>query len=167
MTATRTCGSTASERALERRLGQAGEVGAHLVHRRVAEHVACRHAEQVALLPPLQRPLLLVAVARATRSRRSALATRSSRSSVRSRLGSGSRSIRSGLARSTSPSWRLVPSRSARWRAASGESPERGGQRSAAPLARREPAQAEQAEVGIRRRRQPVEEERQELLHHP
>ena len=30
--------------------------------------------------------------------------------------------MRSGLARSTSPSWRLVPSRSARWRATSGES---------------------------------------------
>ena len=52
----------------------------------------------------------------------SPLVTRSSHGLVRRRSGSGSRSMRSGLATSTSPSWRLVPSRRARWRATSGES---------------------------------------------
>ena len=41
------------------------------------------------------------------------------------------------------------------------------GQRGGALLARRQPAEAEEAEVRIRRGRQPVEEQREQLLHHP
>ena len=75
--------------------------------------------------------------------------------------------MRSGLATRTSPSWRLVPSRRARWRGDLGRVPERGGQRGRALLPRRQPTQPEQAEVGIRRGGQPVEEQGEELLHHP
>ena len=48
--------------ALEAGLGQAGEVGADLLHVRVAEHVTSGDAQEVALLPPLEGSLLLVAI---------------------------------------------------------------------------------------------------------
>ena len=116
-------GRASVERRLEGRLGERARGRRRPdVDGGVAEHVARRDAEQVALLPPLQRPLPVVGGRSRQAMALSALATRSSRGRVRSRLGCGRRSMRSGLATRTSPSCRLVPSRSARWRATSGES---------------------------------------------
>ena len=84
---------------------------------------------------------------------------------VRSRSGVASRTIRSGLATRMSPSRALVPSRSHRRMATSGWSRRRAPALSS--VARPTPACAARAgRDRDRRGRQPVEHERQQLLHH-
>ncbi len=94
-------------------------------------------------------------------------ATSTSRSSVCNRSGSASRGIRSGLAPRTSPSSALVPSRLAQAPGDVGAVPEDVRQRRRPPVAGRQLAQAQQPQVGVGRHREPVEQQRQELLHHP
>jgi len=142
------------ERCFERGLGQPREVGAHDVDGGVAEHVARTDAQDVPLLPALQRALALVAVGapghrRVGTGHQLLPAPRLQALGVRQPVDE----VGVGAQHLAEPAARAEEEREVAGHL--GGVAEGAGQRPRAGLARCQPAQAQQAEVRVGSRRQP------------
>ena len=155
-----------AERGLEAGLREQGQIGADLLDGGMAEHVAGGDPEEVTLLPSLQRALTIghaVPPRDGVQPAGDEVVPRLGAQALGvgqplDEVGVGDEDVTQLAARAQQEGEVARDLRRV---------PERDGQRRRALLPRRQATEPEQAEVGIRRGRQPVEQQGQELLHHP